>query len=95
MPADKKTREPTEGTATAIQSKHGDSCSENRVDLNPKRSTSFGDDSTGPPALPCLPKSCLSLLETHIPIAAGGLLPAGTTSTATRTPFDQPSLLFV
>ena len=104
--ADKKTRERTEGAATAVQAKHGDSCSANRVDPDPKSSTSFGDDSTGPPALPCskddalvgngtaAPNSCLSPLEMRTPRAAGGLLSAGTTSTATRTTFDQPPLWF-
>ena len=74
VPAYKKTRERTEGVATAVQAKHGDSCSANRVDSDPMRLTSFGDDSTGPLTLSCLrddalvsngaaaPKSCLSPL---------------------------------
>ena len=52
MPSDTKTRERTEGAAAAVQAMHGDSCSANRVDPDPKRSISFGDDFTGPPALP-------------------------------------------
>ena len=68
--------------------------------------TSFGDDSTGPPALPCsrddalvdngaeAPKSCLSLLNMRTPTAASDLLSAGTASTATRTTFDQLPLWF-
>ena len=40
------------------------------------------------------PKSCLSPLEMRSPTAAGGLLPAGMASTATRTTFDQPTLWF-
>ena len=40
------------------------------------------------------PKPCLSLLEMRSPRAAGGLLPAGTTFTATRTIFHQPLLWF-
>ena len=42
--ADTKTRECTEGAATAVQVMHGDSCSATRVDPNPMCSTSFGDD---------------------------------------------------
>ena len=102
--ADTKTRERTEGAATAAQAMHEDSCSANRVDPDPICSTSFSDDSTGPPALPCsredalvdngaaAPKSCLSPLEMRSPTAAGGLLPTGKTSTATKTPFDHPTL---
>ena len=106
VPVDKKTRERTKGAATAVQAKHGDSCSANRVDPDPKSSTSFGDDSIGPSGFPCTrdgalvgngaaaPKLCLSPLEMRRPTAAGGLLPAGTTSTATRTTTDQPPLRF-
>ena len=57
-----------------------------------------------PPALPCrddlvenaaaAPKSCFPPLETRTPTVAGGLLPAGMTSTATRITFDQPPLRF-
>ena len=73
-PADTKTRERTEGAATAVQAMHGDSFSASRVDLGPKtNSTSFGVN-VEPPALPCrddvvvengaaAPKSCLSPLE--------------------------------
>ena len=73
--ADTKTRERTEGAATAVRAMHGDSCSANRVDPDPMCSTSCGDDCTGSPALPCsrentlvdngdaAPKSCLSPLE--------------------------------
>ena len=48
---DKKTRERTEGTAAAVQAKHGDSCSAKRDQAGPKSSTSFGMKA-GPPALP-------------------------------------------
>ena len=104
--ADKKTRERTEGAATAVQAMHGDSCTTNRVDPDPMCSTSFGNDSVGPLALPCLkddalvgngaaaPKSCLSPLKMHSPIAAGGLLPAGEAFTTTRITFFQPRLRF-
>ena len=100
VPADKKTRERTEDAATAVQAMHGDSFSMNRVDPNPKSSTSFGDNSTGSPVLPSrddalvgngavAPKSCLSSVEMHSPTAAGGLLPTDKTFTATKTTFDQ------
>ena len=106
VPINKKTRERTEGNATAVQAKHGDSCSADRANPDQKSSTSFGDDFTGPPALPrskddvlvgksaAEPKSCSSPLEMRTPTAAGGLLPAGITFTATRTAFDQPPLWF-
>ena len=83
--SDTKTRERTEGAATAVQVKHGDD------------SIGFGDDSTGLPVLPCsrgdtlvdngaaAPKSFLSPLEMRMLTATGGLLPASTASTATRT----------
>ena len=99
--ADTKTHGRTEGTATAVQAMHGDSGSAHWVDPNPMCSTSFGGDCIGPPALPCseddalvgkgtaAPKSCLSPLEMLSPTAAGGLLPAGKTSTATKTTFHQ------
>ena len=102
MPADEKTRERTENAAKAVQAIHGDSFSTNRVDPDSKRSTTFGNDSTGPRVLPCLrdnalvgngaaaPKSCLSPLKMHSPTAARGLLPARMASTVTRTAFDQP-----
>ena len=106
VPADKKTRERTEGAATAIQAKHGDSCSPNRVDPNPMCCTSFGDDSTGPLALPCsrddvlvgndaaVPKSYLSSLEMRSPTAASRLLPASKASKTAKMTFYQPRLRF-
>ena len=104
--ADTKTLERTEGAAKAVQEMHEDSCSANRVDPDPMCSTSFGDDCTGPPALPCsrddalvsngaaAPTSFLSPLEMYSPIAAGGLLPTGKTSTATKTTLHQLPLWF-
>ena len=104
--ADTKTRERTEGAATAVRAMHGDSCSANRVDPDPMCFTSCGDDCTGSPALPCsrentlvdngdaAPKSCLTPLEMRSPTAASGLLPAGESSTATKTTFDHPTLWF-
>ena len=76
-PANTKTRKRTEGTATAVQAMHGDSCFADQVDPDPMCSTSFGDDCTGPPALPCsgetalvdnsaaAPKSCFTLGDGH------------------------------
>ena len=104
--ADTKTRERTEGAATAIQAIHRDDCSANRVDPDQMCSTNFGDDCTGPPALPCsredalidngaaAPTSCLSLLEMRTTTASGCLLPTGKTSTATKTTFHYPTLWF-
>ena len=99
--ADTKTRERTEGAATAVQAMHGDSCSAERVDPDPICSTSFGDDCTGPPALSCsgenalvdnraaAPKSCLSSLGMRSRTTAGGLLPTGEASTAINTTFNK------
>ena len=53
VPADKKTRERTEGAATAVQAKHKNSCSVSRVDPDAMCLTSFGDDPIRPPALSC------------------------------------------
>ena len=73
-PPDMKTPERTEGAAKVVQAMHGDSSSAFRVDPDPMYSTSFGDDYTGPRALPysrddtlvgngaAAPKSCLSPL---------------------------------
>ena len=80
-----KTRERTEGAATAVQAMHGNSCSANRVDPDPICSTSFGVDCTEPPGLPCsredalvdngaaAPKSCLSPLEMRSPIGESSI----------------------
>ena len=69
VPADKKTRERTEGAANAVQAQHGDSCSAKRIQAGPTCSTNFGVKAE-PPALYCrddvliengaaVPKSCL------------------------------------
>ena len=42
--ADTKTRELTEGAATAVQAMHGDSFTANRIGPDPMCSTSLGDD---------------------------------------------------
>ena len=95
-----KTRERTEGAATVVQPKHGDSFSASRVDLGPKtNSIGFGVKAE-PSAFPCrddilvenraaAPKSCLPLLEMHSPAAAGGLLPTRETPTATKITFNR------
>ena len=100
VPSDTKTHKRMENTV-AVQAKHGDSCFANQVDPDPMCLTSFDDDSTGPPALPCTrddalvdngtaaPKPCLSPMEMRIPTAAGSLLPAGTVSTAIMTIFPR------
>ena len=96
-PSDTTTHERTEGATKAVQAIHGDSFSMNRVDSHPMCSTSFGVKAE-PPALPCrdgvlvengaaAPKSCLPPLVMRSPTAAGGLLSAGMTFTATRTTF--------
>ena len=95
-PANTKTRERTEGAATAVQAMRGDSFSARRVEPGPNtNSTSFGVKAE-PPALPCrddvvvesgdaAPKSCLPSLEMRSPTAAGGLVPTGEASTPTDT----------
>ena len=100
----KKTRKRTEGAATTVPANHEDGCTAKRVQDGPRSSISFGVKAE-PPALPCrgdvsfgnsaaVPKSSLSLLEMRTPTVAGGLLLAGTASTATRTTFHQPPLRF-
>ena len=97
-PANTKTRERTEGAPTAVQTMRGDSCSADRVDLDPMFSTSSGDDYTGPPAPLCsrenalvynraaAPKSCLPSLEIRSPTAA---VATGEASTATNATYDE------
>ena len=99
--ADTKTHECTKGAAKAVQARHGDRYTAQRVQNGPKISTYFGvmDE---PPALPCrddivvengaaAPKSCLPSLEMHSPTVVGGLLLTGETSTATEITFNQPT----
>ena len=106
LPTDKKTRKRAKDAA-ADQAKQGDNCFAKRVDTDPMMClTSFGDDSTEPPALPCCrdsamvdkgaaaPKLCLSPVEIHTLTAAGGLRTAAIASTATRTLFYQLPLWF-
>ena len=103
-PANTKTRERTEGAATAVQAMRGDGFSSRRVEPGPNTSsTSFGVKAE-PPALPCrddvvvksgdaAPKSCLPSLEMRLSTAAGGLVPTGETSTA-ETTVNKPLLQF-
>ena len=105
-PADTtRTRERTEGAATAVQAMRGDCFSAHRVEpgLN-TNSTSFGVKA-GPPALPCRDdsvvesgtaafESCLPSLEMRPSIAAGGLVPTGEASKATETNPNEPPLRF-
>ena len=100
--ANTKTREHTEGATKAVQAMHGDSFFATRVEPGPKNSISFGVKAE-PPALPCrddglvenvaaAPKWCLPYLEIRSPTAAGGLLPTGEVSIATRAIFNQSPL---
>ena len=104
-PANTKTRERTEGAATAVQAMRGDSCSATRVEpgLNTNL-TCFGVLAESPD-LPfrddvlvengaASPKLCLPSLEMRTTTAAGGLLPTGETSTATKITFNEPPLRF-
>ena len=88
--ASAKTREHTEGAATAAQAMRGDCSSARRVEPGPTNSTSFGMKAD-PPALPCRDvsvvecgaaafKSCLPSMEMRTSTAAGGLVPTGDAS---------------
>ena len=103
--ANTKTRERTEGTATAVQAMRGDGFSARRVEPDPTtNSTSFGVKAE-PPALPCrddvvvecgdaASESCLSSLEMRSSTAAGDLVPTGEAFKATETNYNQPPLRF-
>ena len=104
-----ETREPRQRSASLEQDVRqprrtrdsGDNASAQQVDTDPIRLTSFGDDFTGPPALPCsrdivlvdngaaAPNLCLSSAEMRTRTAAGGLLPASKDFTARRI-YYQP-----
>ena len=104
-PTDTKTRDRTEGAATAAQAMRGDSFSARRVEPSPNtNSTSFGVK-TEPPAHSCrddvvvesgeaASESCLPFLEMRSSTAAGGLAPTGEAPTAKETNFNQPPLRF-
>ena len=103
--ADTKTRECTEGAATAVQAMRGDCFPARRVEPDPTtNSTSFGVKAE-PPALPCRDdvvvecgtassESRLPSSETRSSTAAGGLVPTGEASTASETTLDEPPLRF-
>ena len=105
VPSDTKTRNHTEDAA-ADRVISGDSSSANQVNPDQMCRTSFGDDFTGPPPLPCsrddalvdngaaAPKPCLSPVEMRTQTAAGIIFPAGKASTATRIIYYQPRLRF-
>ena len=100
-----KTRERTEGAATAVQATRGDCFSARRVEPDPTTdSTSFGVKAK-PLALPsrddivvvcgtAASESCLPSLEMHSSTAAGGLVPTGDASTASETTLNEPPLWF-
>ena len=100
-----KTRERTEGAATAEQATRGDCFFACRVEPGPTtNSTSFGMK-TEPPALLCRDdsavecgaaafKSCLPSMEMRPSTAAGGLVPTVEASTASETTLNERSLRF-
>ena len=105
-PADAtKTRERTEGAATAVQAMRGDGFSARRVEPGPNtNSTSFGVKA-GPPAFLCRDdsvvesgaaafESCLPSVEMRPPTAAGSLVSTGEASKALKITSNQPPLRF-
>ena len=105
-PADTtKTRERTEGAATAVQAMRGDCFSARGVELGlTTNSTTYGVKA-GPPDPPCRGdsvvesgaaafESCLPSMEMRPSTAAGGVAPTGEASTASETTFNQPPLRF-
>ena len=103
--ANLKTRERTEGAATAVQAMRGDCFSARRVEPGPNtNSTSLGVKAE-PPAFPCRDDvvvecgaaasgSCLLSFEMRSSTAAGGLAPIGEASTASETTSNEPLLRF-
>ena len=103
-PPNTKTRERTDGAATAVQGMHGDSCTAQKVQDGPKISISFGLKA-GPPDLSCredvlvedgaaAPKSCFPSSEIRTTTTAYGLVSTGKTSTAMETAFNEPLFRF-
>ena len=104
-PANTMTRGRMEGAAAAVEAMYGDSFSARRVEPGTKTNSSSFVMMAEPPDLPCredvlvengaaAPKSCLPSLDMRTTTAAGGLLPTGGTSTATKTIFNEPPLRF-
>ena len=103
--ANTKTRERTEGAATAVQAMRGNCFSDRRVESDPNtNSTSFGVKAE-PPALPCrndvvvesgnaASEPCLPSLEMRLSTATGGLVPTSEASTASETTSNEPLLRF-
>ena len=105
-PADTtKTRERTEGAATAVQAMRGDCFSACRIEPGPTtNSTSFGVKA-GPPAFPCRDdsvvensaaafESCLPSMEMRPSTAAGAVDSTGEASTASGTTSNESLLRF-
>ena len=103
--ANTKTRECTEGAATAVQAMRGDGFYARRIEPGPNtNSTSFGVKA-GHPALPCRDgsvvesgaaafESCLPSMEMRPSTAAGGLVPTGEASKASEATSNRPPLWF-
>ena len=103
--ADTKTRERTEGAATAVQAMRGDCFSARRLEPGPTtNSTRFGVKAE-PPALPCrddsvvefgaaASESCLPFMKMRPSTVAGGLVPTGEVSNASEATSNQPPLRF-
>ena len=103
-PANTKTRERTEGAATAVQAMRGDSCTTaQKVQDGPMTNSTCFSMMAELPALPCrddvvvesgdaTPESRLPSLEMSSSTAASGLVPTGETSTATETTVNMPLL---
>ena len=100
MEADVKPDRKRTEDAAADRAKHGNSSSVKRVDAGPTSLISFGMIAK-PLALPRrddvlvgkgteAPEPCLSPVEIRTPPATGGLLPAGTASTAMKMIFYRP-----
>ena len=100
-----KTRERTEGAATAVQAMRGDCFSACQVEPGlTTNSTSLGMKAD-PPVLPCRDdsvvgcgaaafKSCFPSMEMRTSTAAGGLVPTGDVSKVSETTLDEPPLRF-
>ena len=101
-----KTCKWTEGAAAAERVISGDNKSSAKVDPDSICRASIDEDYTGSAAYLCkrddalvdngatAPKPCISSAEMRTRTAAGGLLLAGTASTATRTTLGQSPLWF-
>ena len=103
--ANTKTRERTEGAATAVHAMRGDGFSARRVEPGPNTNSTSFSVKTEPPALPCrddvvveggdaASETCLPSLEMRSSTAAGGLVPTGEASATKETNFNQPSVRF-